>query len=297
MILVKFRLLMFYLVFTNLPNDKIANGLVTGKMQFYKSKYFDERSIHADLGRDMSVECNHVKALSGGKQNNQDSDVIKYANDINVNTGDGGVMTYANDGYFDERGNTNQYDENVYGDNRVGHVMIETKGVNPEGLGNDKAVKISITNNDASVNNNNEHENIVQKEPLVEMKSDIAGTAATPVRSKELKTICDKTNAEQPEKQITNTDTNGFVSDCSRGENSIYKREIVGGNPNMETDNQEIMVEKRNRPSQTAPLGSHQTKRLMNSHKQFGNPEEAFRKKNSQIVKHDSIKNLVRLYY
>ncbi|KAL1459834.1 hypothetical protein WDU94_011787 [Cyamophila willieti] len=83
MILESYKFLVLYLILI-LPSNQV-NGIIHGKIQFYRSKYFDERSIHADIGRDMNVVCNHVKAFNAGIPNNRENnDVIKYANDKNM---------------------------------------------------------------------------------------------------------------------------------------------------------------------------------------------------------------------
>lgn len=83
MILEKYKFLLLYLILMNPPHVKQVSAVVTGKIQFFRNKYFDERSIHADIGRDMNVVCNHVKAFNAGKPNNNrdNNDIATFGND------------------------------------------------------------------------------------------------------------------------------------------------------------------------------------------------------------------------
>lgn len=82
MIQKKYHFLLLYLIFWFPPDFKHVNAIVTGRIQFFRNKYFDERSIHAEIGRDMSVMCNNVKAFNAGKpKSRDDNDIEEHAND------------------------------------------------------------------------------------------------------------------------------------------------------------------------------------------------------------------------
>lgn len=277
MIVYKNKLLLVYWILINPPINKQASAFVTGKMKFYRSKYFDERSIHADIGRDMNVVCNHVKAFNVGKQNTRDNDVINYAKDANVDDQeDNGDINYSNDG-------------NAINDDPV----------------ND------VNNNNDAINYASADDNLAGKEEDIESKVDNTSRIIIPtLKNKELEADTKKANISRNKDFIETTATErkrqesmpvqkDTQTNSSAGyeqmEGNLQKREVaMGGKSNMEAEGQGNMAEHTGRHSPAAPRGLEQPKRLINQ-KQYVAPEEPFQKKKLDLMRQE-VKNMVRSF-